>query len=105
MIIKKFQGKTEAEAVDTAKKELGNNVVVMNTFLEPGKNAENSFYGLITARGVSDLKNLFSSFSFHSDNLLLPSVFLFRQNIQPLDVCVFGAGEGTAFFARVGDIG
>ncbi len=30
MIIKKFQGKTEAEAVDTAKKELGNNVVVMN---------------------------------------------------------------------------
>ncbi len=30
MIIKKFQGKTEAEAVETAKKELGNNVVVMN---------------------------------------------------------------------------
>ncbi len=30
MIIKKFQGKTEAEAVDTAKKELGNNVVIMN---------------------------------------------------------------------------
>ena len=36
------------------------NVVVINTFLEPGKNAENSFYDLITARGVSDLKNLFS---------------------------------------------
>lgn len=30
MIIKKFQGKTEAEAVETAKKELGNNVVIMN---------------------------------------------------------------------------
>lgn len=30
MIIKKFVGKTEAEAVDTAKKELGDNVVVMN---------------------------------------------------------------------------
>ncbi|MCH5254333.1 MAG: flagellar biosynthesis protein FlhF [Lachnospiraceae bacterium] len=30
MIIKKFQGKTEAEAVETAKKELGTNVVVMN---------------------------------------------------------------------------
>lgn len=30
MIIKKFQGKTEAEAIETAKKELGNNVVVMN---------------------------------------------------------------------------
>lgn len=30
MIIKKFQGKTETEAVETAKKELGNNVVVMN---------------------------------------------------------------------------
>ena len=30
MIIKKFVGKTEAEAVDTAKKELGANVVVMN---------------------------------------------------------------------------
>ncbi|MBD5519689.1 MAG: flagellar biosynthesis protein FlhF [Lachnospiraceae bacterium] len=30
MIIKKFVGKTEAEAVETAKKELGTNVVVMN---------------------------------------------------------------------------
>ena len=30
MIIKKFQGKSEAEAVEAAKKELGNNVVVMN---------------------------------------------------------------------------
>lgn len=30
MIIKKFQGKTEAEAVEAAKKELGNNVVIMN---------------------------------------------------------------------------
>lgn len=30
MIIKKFQGKTEAEAVESAKKELGSNVVVMN---------------------------------------------------------------------------
>lgn len=30
MIIKKFQGKTEAEAVASAKKELGSNVVIMN---------------------------------------------------------------------------
>ncbi len=30
MIIKKFQGKTENEAVEIAKKELGNNVVIMN---------------------------------------------------------------------------
>lgn len=30
MIIKKFQGKTENEAVETARKELGNNVVIMN---------------------------------------------------------------------------
>lgn len=30
MIIKKFQGKTEDEAVESARKELGNNVVVMN---------------------------------------------------------------------------
>lgn len=30
MIIKKFQGKTENEALEAAKKELGNNVVVMN---------------------------------------------------------------------------
>ena len=30
MIIKKFQGKTEAEAVENAKKDLGNNVVIMN---------------------------------------------------------------------------
>lgn len=30
MIIKKFQGKTENDAVEAAKKELGNNVVVMN---------------------------------------------------------------------------
>lgn len=30
MIIKKFQGKTESEAVENAKKELGSNVVVMN---------------------------------------------------------------------------
>ena len=30
MIIKKFQAKTENEAVEAAKKELGSNVVVMN---------------------------------------------------------------------------
>ena len=30
MIIKKFQGKTEAEAVESARKELGGNVVLMN---------------------------------------------------------------------------
>ena len=30
MIIKKFQGKTEAEAVENAKRELGSNIVVMN---------------------------------------------------------------------------
>ena len=30
MIIKKFQGKTEREAVDAARKELGENVVIMN---------------------------------------------------------------------------
>ena len=30
MIIKKFQGKSEAEAVESARKELGNNVVIMN---------------------------------------------------------------------------
>lgn len=30
MIIKKFQGKTEAQAVESAKKELGSNVVIMN---------------------------------------------------------------------------
>lgn len=30
MIIKKFQGKTENEAVEAAKKELGNNIVIMN---------------------------------------------------------------------------
>ena len=30
MIIKKFQGKTEADATEQAKKELGSNVVIMN---------------------------------------------------------------------------
>lgn len=30
MIIKKFQGKTESEAVESAKRELGSNVVIMN---------------------------------------------------------------------------
>ena len=30
MIIKKFQGKTEADATEQAKKELGPNVVIMN---------------------------------------------------------------------------
>ena len=30
MIIKKFQGKTENDAIEAAKKELGNGVVVMN---------------------------------------------------------------------------
>lgn len=30
MIIKKFQGKTENDAVEAAKKELGNNIVIMN---------------------------------------------------------------------------
>jgi len=47
VIIKKFQGRTEEEAVNTAKKELGSNVVVMNVknikkkglffFLKPAK--------------------------------------------------------------------
>ena len=30
MIIKKFQGKTEDEAVEAAKRELGSNVVILN---------------------------------------------------------------------------
>ncbi len=30
MIIKKFQGRTEAEAAEAAKKELGSNMVIMN---------------------------------------------------------------------------
>ena len=30
MIIKKFQGKTELEATEAAKKELGSNIVTMN---------------------------------------------------------------------------
>lgn len=30
MIIKKFTGKTEEEAVEAARKELGSNVVIMN---------------------------------------------------------------------------
>ena len=30
MIIKKFTGKTESEATETAKKELGDNIVIMN---------------------------------------------------------------------------
>lgn len=30
MIIKKFQGKTENEAVEAAKRELGKNIVIMN---------------------------------------------------------------------------
>lgn len=30
MIIKKFTGKTEAEATEAAKKELGNGLVIMN---------------------------------------------------------------------------
>ena len=30
MIIKKFQGKTENDAVEAAKKELGSNIVIMN---------------------------------------------------------------------------
>ena len=30
MVIKKYQAKTEAEAVEQAKKELGQNVVIMN---------------------------------------------------------------------------
>ncbi|NBJ93496.1 flagellar biosynthesis protein FlhF [Parablautia muri] len=37
MIIKKFQGKTEAQAVESAKKELGNGVVIMNV-----RNVKNS---------------------------------------------------------------
>lgn len=36
------------------------NVTIKNTFLEPGKNPENTRFGLITARGVSDLRKLFS---------------------------------------------
>jgi flagellar biosynthesis protein FlhF len=31
MIIKKYVGKTESDAVEQAQKELGNNIVVMNT--------------------------------------------------------------------------
>ncbi len=37
-----------------------NNIMVSNKFLEPGRNSENIFYDLITARGVSDLARLFS---------------------------------------------
>ncbi len=36
------------------------NITVTNKFLEPGKNDENHFYDLITARGVSNLKKLLS---------------------------------------------
>lgn len=36
------------------------NIIVTNKFLEPGKNNENFFYDLITARGVSALKKLLS---------------------------------------------
>ena len=36
------------------------NITVINSFLESGKNSENRFYTLITARGVSDLKKLLS---------------------------------------------
>ncbi len=37
-----------------------NNIITANKFLEPGKNNENCFYDLITARGVSNLKKLLS---------------------------------------------
>lgn len=48
MIIKKFVGKTEDEAVEAAKKELGNSVVIMNV-----KNVKNKgFFGLFKSKQV-----------------------------------------------------
>lgn len=48
MIIKKFQGKTEAEAVEAAKKELGENVVVMNVRSVKRKGLFSIFLPLLT---------------------------------------------------------
>ncbi|MCM1134819.1 MAG: flagellar biosynthesis protein FlhF [Clostridium sp.] len=48
MIIKKFQGKTEAEAVEAAKKELGENVVVMNVRSVKRKGAFSLFLPQLT---------------------------------------------------------
>lgn len=44
MIIKKFQGKTEEEAVNAAKKEMGENVVVMNVKFVKKKGLFSIFY-------------------------------------------------------------
>ena len=48
MIIKKFQGKTEADAVEQAKKELGNDVVVMNVRSQKPK----GFLAFLKSRSV-----------------------------------------------------
>ena len=47
MIIKKFQAKTEAEALDAAKKELGNSLVVMNVRSVKKKGLFSFFYATL----------------------------------------------------------
>ena len=49
----------KAAFLSFVKNELGlNNLTVINRFLESGKNPENVFYDLITARAVSDIAKL-----------------------------------------------
>ena len=48
MIIKKFEGKTEGDALEKAKKELGNNVVIMNV----KKNKKKGFLGFFSSGTV-----------------------------------------------------
>ena len=48
MIIKKFEGKTEGDALEKAKKELGNNVVIMNV----KKNKKKGFFGFFSSGTV-----------------------------------------------------
>ena len=45
MIIKKFQGKTKEEALESARKELGDNIVEMNTKNVKSKRAARYFQG------------------------------------------------------------
>ncbi|MCR5754974.1 MAG: flagellar biosynthesis protein FlhF, partial [Acetatifactor sp.] len=48
MIIKKFVGKTEEEAVETAKKELGNGIVIMNVKTVKHKGLKSLFRSRMT---------------------------------------------------------
>ncbi len=71
MIIKKYTGKTEAEATETAKKELGNGIVIMNVKEVKSKGLFSLFKSKITEITVALEEEQERSVSAHKDTVML----------------------------------